>query len=89
LDLLKSELSRNITGYFLVLLGMIAVGYGGHFHFDKMVDLGASLVTASLVAFQAKRTPDGNTTTTQITVPPPAVAPPPTVPEKDAVLGPK
>jgi len=62
MDLLKSELSRNITGYFLVLLGMIAVGYGGHFHFDKMVDLGASLVTASLVAFQAKRSTDTPTT---------------------------
>ena len=80
MDLLKSELARNITGYFLVVLGMLAVGYGSHAHFDKMIDLGASLVTASLVAFQAKRTPDGNTTTTQITVPPPAIAEP-TVPK--------
>lgn len=76
MELLKAELARNVTGYFLVLLGMMAVGYGSHAHFDKMIDLGASLVTASLVAFQAKRTPDGNTTTTQITVPPPAVAEP-------------
>lgn len=76
MDILKSELARNVTGYFLVVLGMIAVGYGSHAKFDKMVDLGASLVTASLVAFQAKRTPDGNTTTTQVTVPPPAIADP-------------
>jgi hypothetical protein len=74
MDLFKSELSRNISAYFLVLVGMASCAYGGRYHFDKMVDLGASLVTASLVAFQAKRTPDGNTTTTQITVPPPAVA---------------
>jgi hypothetical protein len=74
MDILKSELSRNLSAYFLVSLGMIAVGFGSHQHFDKMIDLGASLVTASLVAFQAKRTPDGNTTTTQVTVPPPAVA---------------
>jgi hypothetical protein len=76
MDILKNEFARNVTGYFLVIIGMVAVGYGGHFHFDKMVDLGASLVTASLVAFQAKRTPDGNTTTTSVTVPPPAIAAP-------------
>lgn len=74
MDIIKSELSRNLSAYFLVTVGMIAVGCGSHAHFDKMIDLGASLVTASLVAFQAKRTPDGNTTTTQITVPPPAMA---------------
>lgn len=80
MDLIKGELSRNISAYFLVLVGMTSCAYGGHYHFDKMVDLGASLVTASLVAFQAKRTPDGNTTTTQVTVPAPAVAAPAAVP---------
>lgn len=74
MDILKSELSRNLSAYFLVTLGMAAVWGGSHFNFTKMIDLGASLVTASLVAFQAKRTPDGNTTTTQVTVPPPAIA---------------
>jgi hypothetical protein len=76
MDILRSELARNVTGYFLVILGMAAVAYGGHYHYDKMVDLGASLVTASLVAFQHKNAPDGNTTTTQVTVPPPDVATP-------------
>lgn len=75
-EVLKSEFSRNISAYFLICVGMSAVAYGGHFKYDKMVDLGASLVTASLVAFQAKKTPDGNTTTTSITVPPPDVAAP-------------
>jgi hypothetical protein len=76
MDIFRNELARNVTGYFLVILGMAAVGFGSHAHYDKMIDLGASLVTASLVAFQAKRTPDGNTTTTSVTVPPPSVAEP-------------
>lgn len=58
MELFKAELSRNASAYFLVTLGMITVGFGSHAHYDKMIDLGASLVTASLVAFQAKRTPD-------------------------------
>lgn len=76
MDLFKAEMSRNASAYFLVTLGMVTVGFGSHSHYEKMIDLGASLVTASLVAFQAKRSPDGNTTTTQVTVPPPAVAEP-------------
>lgn len=63
MDLFKSEFSRNASAYFLVSLGMFTVWGGSHAHYDKMIDLGASLVTASLVAFQAKRTPDVPPTT--------------------------
>lgn len=58
MDILKSELGRNASAYFLVVLGMVTVGFGSHQHYDKMIDLGASLVTASLVAFQAKKSSD-------------------------------
>jgi len=72
----RSELTRNSTGYFLVIVGLIAMCIGGHSHFDKMIDSGYGLVGAALLAFQSKHAPDGNTTTTQVTVPPPAVAAP-------------
>jgi uncharacterized membrane protein YadS len=65
MNLFKAELARNSTGYFLVIMGMAAVGIGSHAHYDKMIDLGASLVVAALVAFQAKRSPDGPTPTTR------------------------
>lgn len=77
----KSEFIRNSTGYFLVIAGLVAMGYAHHVgNFDKMIETGGALVTAALLAFQAKHTPDGNTTTTQVTVPPPAAAEP-TVPK--------
>lgn len=75
---LIAELTRNIVGFFLVLMGVAVIGLGAHYHIDKEVEVGATLVSAALLAFQSKRTPDGNTTTTQITVPPPAVASPET-----------
>ncbi len=71
-----AELVRNTTGYFLVLVGVSIIGIGAHAKIDKLVDTGGLLVSASLLAFQAKRTPDGNTTTTQVTTPPPFVAAP-------------
>ena len=71
---LRSELVRNSTGYFLVLVGLSAMGIGAHFHFDKMADAAVGLVSAALLAFQSKHAPDGNTTTTQVTVPPPTIA---------------
>lgn len=77
----KSELVRNSTGYFLVIVGLTAMGIGAHFHFDKMVDSGYGLVGAALLAFQAKHAPDGNTTTTQVTVPAPAIASPLPIPK--------
>lgn len=77
IELFKLEMSRNLSAYFLALLGVLTVVGGGHMHFDKMTDLGIAFATASLVAFQGKRTPDGNTTTTQVTVPPPEVVAPP------------
>lgn len=76
----KTELARNSTGYFLVIVGLIGMSYAHHIGFDKMGDTAAGLVGAALLAFQAKHSPDGNTTTTQVTVPPPAVAEP-TVPK--------
>lgn len=76
MDIFRSEFSRNFSAYFLAIIGFIAVAFGGHSHFDKMIDLGVTFATASLVAFQSKKSPDGNTTTTQVTVPPPEVAKP-------------
>jgi hypothetical protein len=73
---LGAELVRNSTGYFLVLVGVSIIGLGAHYKIDKLVDTGGMLVSAALLAFQAKHTPDGNTTTTQVTVPPPAIAAP-------------
>lgn len=77
----KSEFIRNSTGYFLVIAGLVAMAYAHHVGFDKLVETGGALVTAALLAFQAKHSPDGNTTTTQVTVPPPAVAEPAPTPK--------
>lgn len=76
MEIVKSELSRNTSAYFLVMAGLVAMAYAHHVNFDKLIDTGAILVSSALIAFQAKRTPDGNTTTTQVTVPPPAIADP-------------
>lgn len=77
METLKNELARNSTGYFLVVVGLAAMAYAHHAgQFDKMIETGAGLVGAALLAFQSKHAPEGNTTTTQITVPPPAVAVP-------------
>ena len=81
MDLLKSELGRNLSAYFLVSIGLAAMAYAHHIGYDKMGETGGILVSAALLAFQAKRTPDGNTTTTQITVPPPTVAEPAPTPK--------
>jgi len=76
MDILKSEVARNITGYFLVISGIFCIVYGGHTSNAVLIDTGKGLVGASLLAFQMKRSPDGNTTTTSVTVPPPLVAEP-------------
>jgi hypothetical protein len=69
-DALKSELARNSTGYFLVIVGLIAMGYAHHAgSFDKMVETGAGLVGAALLAFQSKHVPEGNTSTVSVTTP--------------------
>lgn len=81
MEILKSELGRNVTGYFLVITGFLAMSYAHHVGYEKMGETAASLITAALIAFQAKRTPDGNTTTTQVTVPPPAVVEPAAIPK--------
>lgn len=69
MDILKSEFGRNVTGYFLVVGGFIFMLSGHHLQSDKMQELGGTLVTAALLAFQAKRSPDGNTSTVQYTTP--------------------
>jgi hypothetical protein len=48
---------------------------------DVLVTLGVStLIPAALLALQSKRTPDGNTSTTSVTVPAPQI-PPVTLPK--------
>jgi len=74
MDLFKSELARNASAYFLVTIGLATMAYSHHIGYDKMGEAGGVLVSAALLAFQAKRSPDGNTTTTSVTVPPPQVA---------------
>ena len=76
MDILKPELGRNLSAYFLVLLGVFCLICGHHVGDPEITKTGGILVSASLLAFQAKRSPDGNTTTTQVTVPPPDVAAP-------------
>jgi hypothetical protein len=72
-NILANEFARNITGYFLVLSGISCVVWGGHAGNSVLTDMGKSLAGAALLAFQMKRTPDGNTSTTSVTVPQPAV----------------
>jgi len=83
MDVVKAEFSRNVSAYFLIIVGMLAMAYAHHISYEDMGKTGGILVSAALLAFQAKRSPDGNTTTTSVTVPPPAVAAP------DAVIVPK
>jgi hypothetical protein len=55
MEALKNELARNSTGYFLVIVGLVAMAYAHHAgQFDKMVETGAGLVGAALLAFQSK-----------------------------------
>lgn len=55
MDIFKNELARNSTGYFLVLVGLASMAYAHHVgSFDKMVECGAGLVGAALLAFQSK-----------------------------------
>lgn len=70
-----TELIRNMVGFFLVSVGVFVICLGAHWHMDVLVTLGtATMIPAAMLALQSKRTPEGNTTTTQVTVPPSAVA---------------
>lgn len=70
-----TELIRNMVGFFLVAIGVVVICLGAHWHMDVLVTLGtATMIPAAMLALQSKRTPEGNTTTTQVTVPPPATA---------------
>jgi hypothetical protein len=87
-----TELIRNMVGFFLVATGVLVICLGAHWHMDVMVTLGtATLIPAAMLALQSKRTPEGNTTTTQVTVPPPLIADapiaPPATPPMPVVTG--
>jgi hypothetical protein len=78
---LRAELVRNIVGFFLVCAGFLAIILGAHWHMSELTTLGtATLIPAAMLALQSKHTPDGNTTTTSVTVPPPAIPPTPQPP---------
>jgi hypothetical protein len=49
---LREELSRNSTGFILLFAGLIAMSYAHHVGFDKMIEVGAGLISAALYAFQ-------------------------------------
>lgn len=75
-----TELIRNMVGFFLIGTGVGIICLGAHWHMDVLVNVGtATLIPAAMLALQSKRTPEGNTTTTSVTVPPPAVADPSTI----------
>jgi hypothetical protein len=70
-----TELIRNLIGFFLVATGILVICLGAHWHMDVLVTLGTStMIPAAMLALQSKRSPEGNTTTTSVTVPPPLVA---------------
>ena len=76
-----TEVIRNLVGIFLILVGVGVICLGAHWHMVELVTLGVStMIPAALLALQSKKTPDGNTTTTQVTVPPPEIAAPQQVP---------
>jgi hypothetical protein len=78
---LGTELIRNMVGFFLVATGILVIVMGAHWHMDVLITLGtATMIPAALLALQSKRTPEGNTTTTSVTVPPPDVAAVPPIP---------
>jgi hypothetical protein len=86
---LCTELIRNMVGFFLVSVGVTVICLGAHWHMDVLVTLGtATMIPAAMLALQSKRTPEGNTTTTQVTVPPPMIADvPPATPPVPVVTG--
>jgi hypothetical protein len=56
---LKTELTRNLVGFFLVLTGIVVIVLGAHWHMNDLVVLGSStLIPSALLALQSKRTPD-------------------------------
>lgn len=72
-----TEVIRNLVGIFLVVVGVCVICLGARWHMAELVTLGvATMIPAALLALQSKKTPDGNTTTTQVTVPAPAIAAP-------------
>lgn len=54
---LRDELSRNATGYCLLVTGLTAMAYAHHTGFEKLVETGAGLVGAALLAFQHRSSP--------------------------------
>ena len=76
------EFVRNQAGYFLVIVGMFSIWLGGHTGYSGLSKAGDGLVTAALLAFQLRRTPqdtqDSNTSTTTTTTSVPKPDTPPT-----------
>jgi hypothetical protein len=54
----KNELVRNSTGFILLATGLVTMGYAHQVGFDKMVEIGAGLISAGLYAFQHRNAPD-------------------------------
>ena len=57
---LIDELARNATGYFLALLGVTVTWVGAHYQIPKLGDAGGMLLSAALLALQAKPISQGN-----------------------------
>jgi hypothetical protein len=53
-----NELNRNLTGYILLIAGLASMMIAHHTGFEKLVETGAGLVGAALLAFQHRNAPD-------------------------------
>ena len=71
------EIARNLTGFFLALLGLTAIAFGEHHGWPTFTQAGHDFAAASLIAFQIKRAssavpdplPPGSTVDTSVTTP--------------------
>jgi len=55
---LRTELIRNLVGFFLVGVGITVIVLGAHWHMDVLITLGtATLIPAALLSLQSKHTP--------------------------------
>lgn len=75
---LIDELARNVTGFFLCILGTVLVLVGCLKSQPMLTETARSLFAAALLSFQMKQAPAGDTKTLQITTPPAANKPPST-----------
>lgn len=75
---LIDELARNVTGFFLCIVGLVLVLAGALRNLPVLTQTAQSIFAAALLSFQTKQAPAGDTKTLQITTPPATNKPPST-----------